>query len=116
MQNLSEILAMAWVFALCVVVSALDSLCDAHFGDSPTSKWRRPRRINLGILSRTTDLWHLAKWGRFYGPLVTVMGLVLGRPWTSWGVAGFWIVTILASWWTWRRFSPWGSMWLGKNL
>ena len=100
------------VFLLCLGVSALDSLCDAHFGDAMTSRWRRPRRVNLGILSRTTDLWHFCKWGRFYLPLIALMGYAVGAPWGSGVQLGVWVVTAVASWLVWRAFSPWVSMWL----
>ena len=96
--------------SLCVIVSALDSLCDRHFGDSLTSKWRRPRRI----LWISTDLWHVAKWGRFYPPLIGLLWFACGFPWASWASAGWWAGATVASWAAWRWGSPWKSLWLSK--
>ena len=111
-----KLLEIVGVCLMCLGVSALDSLRDAHVGDSLASKWRRPFRVRLGILTKTTDLWHLCKWGAFYTPLVVCLTYAVGAPWGSWAQVGVWIGTGLASWGAWRAFSPWGSFWLSGDL
>ena len=58
------------VFVLAVAFA--DALCDAQFGHT---SWMRTNHF-LGH-----DIWHWAKWFRFYGPLA----LVLWCLWPVWG-------------------------------
>ena len=88
---------------ICLVVLLLSSRCDAltdrNFDPQRLTYWRKP-------LPFVGDLWHIAKWGRMYPPMVLVCWFGFGWAWP------WWVGAIIGSWIVWNIGSPWKSRWI----